>query len=81
MHTDPKAAPQAPLGPVPQPVGAEAVNTKTTSAESIGEKFVILKADKRACSQSFRGSEGSHAAPPTKKSYAETAKNTEAKRT
>ena len=80
MHTDPKAAPQAPSGPVPQPVGTGAVNTKTTSAGSSGEKFVIPKADKRARSQSSRGSEGSHAAPPPKKSYAETAKNTEAKK-
>ncbi len=81
MHTDPKAAQQAPSGPVPQPVGARAVITKTTSAESSGGKFDIPKADKRTHSQSFRGSEGSHAAPPpTKKSYAETNKNTEAKK-
>jgi hypothetical protein len=74
VHTDPKAAPQAPMGPVLQ----TAVSTDLHPEQPTpNDNFVIPKKhkkDKRARSLSSKPSENSTKAPPAKKSYADMAK-------
>jgi hypothetical protein len=70
VHTDPKVAPQASSGSVPQPLVGNDPKQSTSK-----DNFVIPKKDKRPRSLSSKRSESSTKAPPSKKSYAEMAKS------